>query len=226
MLDYKYAYLVGDLLLALIWSILFLIRKDLRKEILSLSILGGIAGIATEVFYLQDYWQPQLFNSWVIGFEDFLFGFFACGISATIYEEIFGKRFAKKKKFRTLWVLKPVPLLVLVVIVMSISVFGLGLSSMYTSFILFLVAFIIMIFLRRDLFINGFLSGIFMGILMVVCYLSLLAIFPDLINKFWFVENLSGIELWSIPLEELIWAFCLGMAVGPYWEFIKGYKLR
>ena len=80
MLDYKYAYLVGDLLLALIWSILFLIRKDLRKEILSLSILGGIAGIATEVFYLQDY-----FNSYSLGFR--------CGEQTQTQAGEFGRSF-------------------------------------------------------------------------------------------------------------------------------------
>ena len=94
-MPYKYAYLLGDLILFAVWSILFL-RKDLRKEILTVSIIGGVLGPLSEAFYIRDYWQPQLFNGWTIGIEDFLFGFFFTGITASIYEEVFGKRFIKK----------------------------------------------------------------------------------------------------------------------------------
>jgi hypothetical protein len=224
--DYKYAYLIGDLILFLIWILFFVGRKDLRKEIIFVSLLGGFAGLLSEIFYLEDYWRPQLFNGWIIGFEDFLFGATASGISATIYEGTFGKRLSKISRFPTVWFLKPVPLLILVVTVLGISVFGLGISSMQISFTLFLIAFIIIVTLRRDLITNGILSGILMGMMMVICYSILLTLFPELINRFWFVENLCGIYIGLIPIEELVWAFSLGLAAGPYWEFIKGYKLR
>lgn len=75
-LDYRFAYLVGDLLIGLPWLALYIYRGDLRRKMLLLSCIFGLFGPLSEVFYLRDYWHPQLFSGWPIGLEDFLFGFF------------------------------------------------------------------------------------------------------------------------------------------------------
>src|SRR3989338_2570037 len=96
-MSYQYAYLLGDLFLLMPWWIfLYFKRKDLRTEILIVSILAGIGGPLSELWFLKDYWRPELFNGWSIGLEDVLFGFFIGGISCSIYEEMFGRKFAKR----------------------------------------------------------------------------------------------------------------------------------
>ncbi|KKQ91174.1 MAG: hypothetical protein UT16_C0022G0002 [Candidatus Azambacteria bacterium GW2011_GWA2_39_10] len=50
-------------------------RRDLRKEMLTMSFVVAPMGPLSEFFYLRDYWQPELFNGWSIGIEDLIFGF-------------------------------------------------------------------------------------------------------------------------------------------------------
>jgi len=68
----QYAYLFGDLFFLFIWLILFFARKDLRKQMLIMSFVVAPMGPISEIFYLRDYWQPQLFNGWSVGVEDLL----------------------------------------------------------------------------------------------------------------------------------------------------------
>jgi hypothetical protein len=73
---YRSAYLVGSLIFGVVWAVLFTLRKDLRREMLSLSLLAGIMGPLSEHFYLQDYWQPEYWLPGFLRIEDFLAGFF------------------------------------------------------------------------------------------------------------------------------------------------------
>ena len=65
--DFQYAYLLGTLGFLLIWIVLFLNRRDLRRKMLTMSLLIAPIGPFSELFYLRDYWRPQLFNGWAIG---------------------------------------------------------------------------------------------------------------------------------------------------------------
>jgi hypothetical protein len=88
---HPYAYLVGNLIFALAWLILFLARKDLRREMLTLSFIGSIF-FPLALIYLPDYWYPDhIGGNYLIGIEDFLFAFLIAGIGAVLYEVIFGK---------------------------------------------------------------------------------------------------------------------------------------
>ena len=82
--------IVGSLLLMFMWLLIFLVRKDLRKEMLIISFIFGLLGI-TGHFYYGSYWQPvhlfKLFNL-QIGIEDYLFTFSVAGIGSVWYEFI------------------------------------------------------------------------------------------------------------------------------------------
>lgn len=196
----------------------------MRKEILFISIIGGFLGPFSEIWYLTDYWNPQLFNGWIIGLEDFLFGFFSAGIAASIYEIVFSKKFRgrKKNKYWYLWIF---PFLFSGIIIVSLLIFMLGINSIYaTGMVLILYALIILI-MRKDLIYNAFFSGIFFGFVMMFLYFILLTLFPDLISRYWYIDNLTGVMIFSIPIEELLWAFATGLFVGPFYEYLIGYKL-
>ncbi len=109
-MDYKYAYLLGNILIAFpVWLFLFLKRKDTRKEMLIISLLFGVLGPISEFWFHQDYWKPEIFMGWIVGMEDCLYGFFAGGIGSVIYEEIYGERFSQRisRKNHFLWFLVP-----------------------------------------------------------------------------------------------------------------------
>ena len=92
--------------------------------------------------------------------------------------------------------------------------------------ITFLLLALLIYYFRRDLFIDGLMSGIFLAITMFLAYLIFLYIFPNAIQKWWFLNNISGILILGIPLEELLWAFSLGLVAGPTYEFITGLRLQ
>lgn len=93
----QYSYLIGSLLFILIWLVFFLRRKDTRKEMLIISLLFGIAGLLSQIIYINDWWKPLTITATSIGIEDFLFGFSIGGISSVVYEHLFSKRVKIKK---------------------------------------------------------------------------------------------------------------------------------
>ena len=196
------------------------------KEIIFISIIGAFVGPLSELWYLTDYWRPQLFNNRMIGIEDFLFGFFISGIATSIYEEVFGKRFIKRSRREHRWYLGVFPFLILGIIFTSILVFGIGINSLYSTVAILIIFSLVIIYKRRDLLFDSLLSGILLGVIMILIYLILLTVFPELINRFWYLDSLSNIFILRIPIEELIWAFAVGMFVGPLYEFLVGLRLK
>ncbi len=50
-------------------------------------------------------------------------------------------------------------------------------------------------------------------------------LFRNVIQSFWLLENISGILILGVPIEELLWGFGWGMLAGSIYEFHKGLKL-
>ena len=55
-------------------------------------------------------------------------------------------------------------------------------------------------------------------------YFIFTKVYPGIIDKWWMLDNLSGIRLIGVPFEEFLWAFGMGMMTGPLYEFIVGLK--
>ena len=218
----QYAYLIGDGVLFLVWMTLFLIRKDLRREILMMSLIVAPLGPISEIFYTADYWKPTLFNGWRIGVEDVLFGFFIGGISGVLYEELFGKKFTKRKT-------RGHPTLFLLYIGLGILwMIGinsiLGLNSIYASIFWFMIIAATTVYLRHDLLKDALLSGVLLSSAAFILYTIFLLLFPNAIQSWWMMKNISGILITGIPLEELMWAFTWGLFAGPAYEFTTGLR--
>lgn len=226
-MDYQIAYLTGTLVILMpIWLTLFIFKKSLRKEIIITSLIIGTVGVLSEVYYTRDYWNPQVLGGEIIGFEDFIFGFFIGGISSTLYEALFGKMHSKKRDGRYRWNLFTVPFLLVFYLILKISVAGFNLNSIYASIIGFLVLAFILIFFRKDLVADSLISGILFGIVMLFGYFIFLYLYPEAINRWWQLGNISGMLYRGIPVEELAWAFSWGMFAGPMYEFFTGLKYK
>jgi len=222
--SFRYAYLLGNLFFVLIWFILFLYRRDLRKEMLVMSFIIMPMGPLTEFFYLRDYWRPELFNGWAVGIEDLLFAFTIGGIAAVIYEEFFSKKYLKKHlALHPKWMFVIFPLGYAWMFLGNIV---LGFNSIYISISGLLIFGIPMLFFRHDLLKNAVFSGLFMGLFMLVFYIFFIAIFNGVIQRWWLLGNISGILILGVPIEELMWGFSCGFFVGPTYEFINGLKFK
>ena len=224
--DFQYAYLVGNFLIGLpLWVFLFVYRKDLRKEILISSALIGILAPLWSPWFIKDYWHPESLNFWRLGAGDFMYGFFFGGIANVIYEEIFGKHYAKRKNRKHHWSWFILPFAALGVLVFNIPVL-LGINSIYAAITTFVVLSSVMVYFRRDLLIDTLMSGVLVGLITLLGYVLFLALFPGIVHAWWKLSNLSGIFVMGVPIEELLWAFGLGMVAGPFYEFFMGLRFK
>lgn len=222
--DFQYAYLTGSLFFLLVWIILFLYRRDLRKEMLIMSLVVAPMGPLSQFFYLRDYWQPELFSGWVIGFEDLLFGFAIGGIAAVIYEIFFGKKYVKRHlPTHSKWMFA---VALFGIIWMFVGSMVLNFNSIYVSTLGFLIIGTSILFYRHDLLKDALFSGLLVGGLMFVFYLIFSQLFDGVIQEWWKLENISGILIFSAPLEELMWGFGWGFVAGPAYEFINGLRFK
>jgi len=221
----RYAYFIGDLFFLSVWFILFLRRRDLRREMLTMSLVVAPMGPLSEIFYLRDYWRPELFNGWHIGIEDLIFAFAIGGIAAVVYEEIFGKKYTKRHlSSHPKWMLT---VAVFGLVWMLVGNIILRINSIYVSALGFMIIGIFVLFFRHDLLKDALFSGLLVGALMFIFYLLWNFVFgDDLIQKWWLLKNISGILVLGVPLEELMWGFGWGFVAGPAYEFINGLRIK
>ncbi len=59
------------------------------------------------------------------------------------------------------------------------------------------------------------------GIMFVILHIW----YPDIFINHWMLENLSGIFIIGIPLEEFLFAFSVGFTGSNVYEFFFGYTL-
>jgi hypothetical protein len=223
MIDYKYTYLIGVLLALTIWIFFFVTRKNIRKEMLILSLIFGIPGPLAAYVHLIDWWKPITIIGTSVGIEDFLFGFCMGGIAGVIYEYIFNKRIKiknhKTKNFNFIFLLG----------LMFFIYFGLTLIFKLNTFVSAVLSFLIPTFIiwikRKDLIKNSLISGLLLLIMATLGYNLLNLITPGFFDAFWKFENIGKIMILNIPLEEHIWYFAFGCFFGPLYEYWKQGKI-
>lgn len=227
MLEYKFAYLFLDLIGLPIWLFLFINREDLRHKMIFLSFLLGFAGFfATYFYYSRDYWNPLSIMNSPLLVEDFLFGFLFGGIGSVFYEEIFGKKILSRHIRKHNWALFFVFIVGCSSVIFNILFFNLGINSIYAALIGFLIAGLGIFIFRKDLIMDALISGFLCGTILLIGYVIALSVFPLLFDAFWQLNNLSGITIGKIPIEEILWAFGFGMVVGPMYEFYAGLRFK
>lgn len=98
-----------------------------------------------------------------------------------------------------------------------------GLTSFWSSAISMFLVVIFIIFVRRDLFFNSLISGVAMMCISIFFYLVIILISNTWINNT-YLHGLSGLNFFTIPIEEFVFWFLAGMWVGPFYEFSFGKK--
>jgi len=229
---FRFAYLIGDLIFLSVWGFLFWRRKDLRRQMLVMSLIVAVLGPISEYWYFRDYWRPLLIlrPAWPLGgLEDVLFGFAIGGVAAVLYENILGKRFSQGAGGKRGWI-GP---LFFGGFIASLLVFNdfLGINSIYASSLGTLLVALIIVVVRPDLFFDSLLSGLFVAMAMFILYYvySLFWTEPWVkLSQVWLLYGTPHVILLAgrIPLTEMIWGICWGIAVGPLYEFWQGCRLK
>lgn len=224
LISLQYAYLVGDIIFLIFWLILYYFRKDLRKEMIIMGVLITITGVIAEYYmWTKDWWKPPTITGTIIGIEDFLLGFTNGGIAAVLYEEIFRKRLYRREKKHNIVV---IILFIVVIFLMYFLFKNIGLTSAVTTIVSFSFIGIILMLVRKDLFISSIINGILMVLVCSIVYYALMILSPGYVEKIWVFNKLSGIIVTGIPLEDIIFYFLVGFLVAPLYEYWQGERLR
>lgn len=235
LLPFKYAYLTGDFLLASVWLLLYIKRKDLRFEIIVMSVLSLFWIAVSYVLFASDFiskvWVSEglgilTFLPLGIHGEDMLFTFFLGGIAAVLYEEILSKKHFKKYRKRNAFIhFALFPLIIFFSLLIGIRFFNI--NPYYASFVGFLISAGLIWILRRDLFLHSIISGVFLSVIYFIFFAFIfIPLFPGIVKEWWHLSQLSRIFLLGVPMEELMWCFFFGLFIGPSYEFILGLKDR
>lgn len=225
------AWLVFSLMFLFVWLFIFILNKKSRKEMLWASVFTMPFGL-TEPLFVPLYWNPpSLFDlAAKTGFdiESLIFSFAIGGIGAVLYEMISKVKHIKMSKEeihnkRHKWHLFT---LFLPIFVFGALFFLTSLNPIYSAAIAMFGGGISALYCRPDLKNKIFIGGFVFLALYFIFFFILISSYPGIVRDVWNLGAISGVLIFGIPIEELIFAITFGMLWSSYYEHIKWYKLR
>ncbi|MDD5773250.1 MAG: hypothetical protein PHX78_07275 [bacterium] len=219
----RYPYFIYSIIFLIIWSLIWLFRKDLRKKLLFVSIILCPIGPISEIWYFKDYWAPLTITKFFINIEDLIFTFALGGITYGIYKIVFNLTNSEKKQYKSrIWFI----FFALAVVLGSLTLFSsfLKINSVVVTIIAFCFLTIIIWRLRKDLIVPSLISGLFISILFFIIYQIMFQLVPNL-GELWCKNcNPSGIVIYGLNIEEFLWDFSWGVVGGVFYEMVSGYS--
>ncbi|PIR83970.1 hypothetical protein COU18_00995 [Candidatus Kaiserbacteria bacterium CG10_big_fil_rev_8_21_14_0_10_51_14] len=218
----SYAYLIGTIVLALVWFAFFFLRKDLRRQQLLISLCSAPLGPISQVLWFhKDYWQPPYaFPISVagvqVGIEELLFAFFISGIASVIYQVVFRKTVERKERH-----ILRASIIVATAVGVFIALKHIGFNTVWASTDALFLGTLLMILINRRLFMDSVMSAFLVLALVYPLYWLLFAFFPDAHQIFWVSEGLSGVNVLGAPIEEMTWFVAWAMFAGILYEFYR-----
>lgn len=209
----SYVYLLGTGIYALIWISFFLGRRDLRRKILYSSLFCAPLGLS-ETLFIPDYWLPQFDAIYLyrnIYLESLLFCFFLGGVVSAFYQVVSGARLFKTNKTSPyLTLIGP-----LIFTTYFLSLFQLQLMF-YAVYSMFISSIVVLIFLKSES-IKIIYSALINVLLYTILFIPFWYLFPQLSSSYQF-DNLCGILVGGIPIEEFLWIFTFSLYWTPVYE--------
>jgi len=229
----KYAYLIGiNLMYTPFFLVLFLWRKNTRKQMLIVGLIFGTIAFLTEPIFIKYYWNPEyIFPLFIKGvqigsFEDFLYGFLKGGIAAVIYEEVFIQTVYKMRSHIHHFKRMIVPIYLGGIILFLLPVIAFNINPIFSSALSCMLFLVYLLIYRQDLLSHALYSGLIVAVITYLGYVAILLIYPGLIESWWKTNFLVGIYITGIPLEELLEGFLVGFFGGVFYEFFNGLKFK
>ena len=223
-MEHTFSYLIYSLLFLAVWLILFLGRKDLRRNMMLASLLIAPMGPLSEIWYLNDYWQRPTITGHRIGIEDLIFAFALGGITFSFYKTVFGMTTTRNSVWpRRTWLMVLFPTMILIALLLVTNIFHI--NSIFSSAFSF-IAFAIFVWrLRPDLIRPSVASGFICFVLFLLVYQLMEVLYPGLSMEWCMGCNPSGLRILGINIEELLWDFSWGLVGGILYEAVTGKSL-
>ncbi|MCM4158477.1 hypothetical protein FHG64_12915 [Antarcticibacterium flavum] len=210
---------IWSLIILALWAITYLSKKGHRKEMLKMSLITMPFGL-TEPLFVPEYWfPPSLFDlAKKTGFdiESLIFSFAIGGIGTVLYNLIFKKNLAEIPQGERSHSMHRLHIYILFVpvIVFVLLAFFTPLNHIYCGTIALFSGGLATLYCRPDLKGKIWVGGFLFTLLYVIYFGSILLFYPQYVELYWNLENLTHILVLGIPVEELLFAFTFGM----YWS--------
>ena len=215
-MKYHYVWLIWASAFLVPWIILYLIcNEPQRQQMWWGSLLMAPFGL-TQWFFVPEYWDPpslfELAQRTGFDIESVIFSFAVGGIAVVLYDGLMRRRFEPvdpEERHRgwhrwhrwalaTPFVLFPV-------------LYFLPWNPIYAGIAALVLGAIAVVLCRPDLKANTLAGGVlFLGIY-TIFLLGLKWSAPGYIEQVWNLRALSGVVIYGLPLEELLWGFSFGL---------------
>jgi len=186
----------------------------------------------TEPLFVPAYWNPpSLFDlAHRTGFdiESLIFCFGIGGLSVVLYNPVFRvelvrmpdmERHHRRHRFHIWTLLSPV-------ILFPILVLSTAWNPIYTGSLSMFLAGLAALYCRPDLKVKIWVSGAMFTLFYFVYFFFLEIVSPGYVERVWNMSAISGVVLFRVPLEELMFAFTFGMLWSSYYEHLGWWKIR
>ena len=223
-MTYHYVWLFWSSAFLLAWILLFVVFKRHRPEMWRASLFMAPFGL-TEPIFVPEYWNPpslfELAQRTGFDVESIIFTFAIGGIGTVLYNIIMRKQLVEidsqeRNDRRHRW-----HRWALAVPFASFPIFYfLPWNPVDAGIAAMILGAIAAVSCRPDLKSNTLLGGVLFLALYSIFMLSLKWSAPGYIEQVWNFKALSGIVIYGLPIEELLFGFSFGlMWTGIYEHF-------
>ena len=224
-MSYHYVWLIWSSAFLLPWVLLYALFPQHRLAMWRASLVMAPFGL-TEPLFVPEYWNPpslfELAQTTGFDIESFIFSFAIGGIAAVLYNVIMHKRedvleLAERHHWRHRWHRWA---LVIPFALFPILYF-LPWNPIHAGIAAMALGGIAVALCRPDLKSNTLIGGVLFLGLYTVFLLALKWSAPGYIEQVWNFGALTGVRIYGLPLEELLFGFSFGlMWTGIYEHFM------
>jgi len=221
---YHYVWLVWSSAFLAPWVLLYALFPRHRVVMWRASVLMAPFGL-TEPIFVPEYWNPpslfELAQRTGFDIESIIFSFAIGGIAAVLYNIILRKRMdvlspAERLQWRHGWHRWALA----VPFVLFPILYFLPWNPIYAGIATMMLGAIAAVLCRPDLKSNTLLGGVLFLALYLIFLLGLKWSAPGYVEQVWNLKALSGIVIYGLPIEELMFGFSFGLVwTGIYEHF-------
>lgn len=222
--DYHYSYLVGVLIFGAAWVVCYIVGKKYRAEIRWGTLIAAPMAL-TSLLFIPQYWTPpslfDLDNKIRVGIEDVLWAAAVGGIASVVGEILLEERLStirkagRRRHFA--------PFVILVVVFVALEYWHPG-KTIYNTIIAFAVGALVVAYRRSDLVPTMLTGALSFAVLYFALFLCFLFLYPEFVRRYYTIQNLLGIYVAGVPIEELLFAATGGAIWSVAYEYVQGYR--
>jgi hypothetical protein len=227
-LPWRFTYLLLGGLVCLGALVVFAVRPDLRRPIVTTGLIGAAVEAVAELWYLQDYWRPPTLLPWPTP-EDLLYGFGVTALATCAVPFWLRRQYVPYTGPRTHRGWAAVPLCGLGATLLIGYLFPI-VPSIWVVAIAFRVSALLAFLVRHDLWWAGLAAGVIMGVVATIGYGIGLNYVIDgkafldhvlLLHGCWDIRILG-----NIPLDEIAWNIARGWCVAMLYPLLTTQRLE